>query len=484
MTTAVLLCADSAPAANGWTPAGAHVVPSLCGRPERIGELAAGADRLVLGLCGSRFSLGSVQREARRAGFDPLGVEIVDLDAAAGDGERLATLVAGAAARAEKFAGSGPEHAKLAFPAQTSRRALLTFAVPEYVASPAIDVGRCAAERGCRACVDICPTGALTLLNGRVFADRSVCEPCGRCVTACPTGATENPAATAGQVEAQVRALLDPAAGPPGPRGIVFRCRRATRTEAAAGWFPVTVPCTAMVTAGWLLAPLVMGAGAVAVRPCSDGGCSLRQDAVVAEHVAWSRAYLAAVELPVALVGTDPDALAPPPPLPAATLHDPFGPVGTAGVLAALAEATANTEGEMERPGSPVGVVDVDPAACTGCGTCAATCPTGALLVSDEGGRRTLSFDANLCVACGACARRCPEAASGALAVRPAVDLARLRAGRTPASTSDLVACRSCGKAVAPARLLARIGALIDDERLAEALTARCQDCRGLPLGV
>jgi ferredoxin len=484
VTTAVLLCADGAPAPNGWTPRGAHVVPFLCARPERIRDLAAGADRLVLGLCGGRFSLGPVQREARKAGFDPLGVEIVDLDAAAGDERRLATLVAGAVARAAAFAGSEPEHAKLVFPAQTSRRALLTFAMPEYVAAPGIDHGRCAAERGCRACVDVCPTGALTLVNGRVLADRSVCEPCGRCVTACPTGATENPAATATQVEAQVRALLDPAAGSPGPRGIVFRCRRATRTETAANWYPVTVPCTAMVTAGWLLAPLVMGAGGVAVRPCSDSGCPLRQDEALMDRVPWCKAYLAAVELPTDLVGIDPDAMALRDPLPAAAVRDPFGPVGTAGVLAALAELTGNTEGELNRRGSPVGVADVDPGACTGCGTCAATCPTGALVASDGDGRRTLSFDANLCVACGSCARRCPEAGQGAITVRLAVDVGRLRAGRLVASTSDLVACRSCGRTVAPSKLLARIGALIDDERLAESLTTRCQDCRGLPFAV
>lgn len=483
MTTAVLLCADGAPATNGWTPAGASVVPSLCGRPEQIRDLAAGADRLVLGLCGGRFSLGPVQREARRAGFDPLGVEIVDLDTAGGDGPRLAALVAGAVARAGAFAGSEPEHAKLVFPAQTSRRALLTFALPEYVAAPGIDAGRCAAERGCRACVDVCPTGALTLLNGRVLADRSVCEPCGRCVTACPTGATENPAATASQLEAQVRALLDPAAGPSGPRGIVFRCRRATHVEATAGWYPVTVPCTAMVTSGWLLAPLVMGAGGVAVRPCSDGGCSLRQDDVLVDRLTWCEAFLAAVELPTDLVGTDPNAVPLRAPLPVTALPDPFGPVGAAGVLGALAELTGNTEGELDRRGGPVGVVDVDPAACTGCGTCAATCPTGAVAASDDGGRRTLSFDANLCVACGACARRCPEVAQGAITVRPVVDVARLRAGRTVASTNDLVACRSCGRTVAPTKLLARIAALIGDDHMADALTTRCRDCRGLPVG-
>jgi ferredoxin len=483
MTTAVLLCGDGAPSPNGWMPVQASLAPHLCTEPEQIRLLAQGSDRLVLGLCGGRFSLGPVQREARRAGFDPLGVEIVDLDTAAGDTARLTVLLAAAVTRAEAFAGSRPEHAKIELPAQTSRRALLTFSVPEYIAAPAIDHDACAADRGCRACVDVCPQSALTLVGGRVLYDRSVCQPCGRCVTACPTGATENPAATPAQVEAQVRALLDPSVGPPGPRGIVYRCRRSDRAETAPGWFPVTVPCTSMVTAGWLLAPLLLGAGSVAVRPCTSGGCSLRQDDVVLERVAWCRDLLASLALPADLLVTDPDHVVPAPPRPAAAPLDPFGPVGAAGVFLALADVASAAPFLLDRPGSPVGIAEVDPDTCTGCGTCALTCPTGALLVSDDGGRRALSFDPALCVACGACARRCPEAERQAIVVHPVVDIGRLRAGRTVVATSELALCQSCGGTVAPAALLARVTALFDDERLATILTTRCQDCRGLPLG-
>lgn len=206
-----------------------------------------------------------------------------------------AVQLAGAAARARAFAGSRPEHAKMTFPTQTSRRALLTFSLPEYLAAPAIDHGRCAADRGCHACVDVCPQRALSITGGRVSYDRNACEPCGRCVTACPTGATENPAATTAQLEAQVAALLDPAAGPPGPRGIVFVCRRATSAPpAAAGWYPVTLPCTGMLRPAWLLAPLAMGAAAVAARPCGESGCPLAGDADLRKRVGWCQEFLAA----------------------------------------------------------------------------------------------------------------------------------------------------------------------------------------------
>lgn len=480
MSTAVLVCGDGAPATNGAGPGPAHAVPGLCSEPEQIRAHAAGATRLVLGLCGDRYALGPVQRDIRRVGLDPLGVEIVDLRSAAGDPDRLAVLLAAATARAESFAGSSPEHAKLRFPTQTSRRALLTFALPEYVAAPAVDPSRCAADRGCRACVDVCPQQAITITNGHVVHDRSVCEPCGRCVTACPTGATENPAATPTQLEAEVRALLDPGAGPPGPRGVVYRCRRSGAAETMAGWYPVTLPCTGMVPAAWLLAPLALGAAAVAVRPCSHGGCPLGHDDLVHERVAWARSFLAAAGHAPDLVATDPTAAALGDPLPRDPLADPFGPAGAAGILLALARAHPERAVTVDAPGSALGLVTIRDEACTRCGTCAAVCPTGALGTRDAGGRRSITFDATRCVACGVCTQRCPERDRGAIHVRPAVDVAALARGRVTLVESDLTPCEACGRPVAPSAMLSRLVALIDDERVAAAISRRCQDCRGL----
>ncbi|HSJ82625.1 MAG TPA: 4Fe-4S binding protein [Acidimicrobiia bacterium] len=456
----------------------------LCARPEPIRELAAGADRLVLGLCRGRYSVGDVQREVRRAGLDPLGIEIVDLDDAGGESERLELILAAATARAEAFTGSRPEQTKLSFPGHASRRALLTFSIPEYQAAPAIDESRCAAARGCHACVEVCPRGAITLVGGRVRHDRSNCEPCGRCVTACPTGAVENPAATPAQVEAQVPALLDPSIGPTGPRGIVYRCRRSDRAEIAPGWYPVTVPCTGMLAPAWLLAPLLLGAGSVAARPCAAGGCPLAHDDLVLERVQWCREFLAAAGQSPFRIVTNPETGAPLDPVAAAAPLDPFGPLGAAGVLAAVAETTGTDDLLFTHPDSPLGLVEIDPTACTGCATCAAACPTGALVGGDQAGRRSITFDASRCVACGLCMRRCPEVGQGAIQIRPVVDVRRLREGRMRLFGSDLVTCRSCGGPLAPAAMLSRIGGLIDDARIMAVVGGSCSSCRGVPVGV
>lgn len=47
------------------------------------------------------------------------------------------------------------------------------------------------AERcdGCGACVEVCPNGALYLVDGKATLDRLLCRDCELCIAACPTGA-------------------------------------------------------------------------------------------------------------------------------------------------------------------------------------------------------------------------------------------------------------------------------------------------------
>jgi len=46
-----------------------------------------------------------------------------------------------------------------------------------------IDVARCT---GCGACVDVCPTGALYLVDGKAVVDDALCRECEACLAACP----------------------------------------------------------------------------------------------------------------------------------------------------------------------------------------------------------------------------------------------------------------------------------------------------------
>lgn len=42
---------------------------------------------------------------------------------------------------------------------------------------------------GCGACLDDCPTGALSLQDGKASADLTLCVGCGACLRTCPAGA-------------------------------------------------------------------------------------------------------------------------------------------------------------------------------------------------------------------------------------------------------------------------------------------------------
>jgi NAD-dependent dihydropyrimidine dehydrogenase PreA subunit len=49
-----------------------------------------------------------------------------------------------------------------------------------------IDATQCT---GCGACLEVCPTGALYLVDGKAVVDSALCNECKACLTACRAGA-------------------------------------------------------------------------------------------------------------------------------------------------------------------------------------------------------------------------------------------------------------------------------------------------------
>lgn len=75
---------------------------------------------------------------------------------------------------------------------------------------------------GCGACLEVCPTAALYLVEGKATLDRALCRECEACLAACPTGAIT--------VAAQDEAVADEARVPAlRPEPEVIQIRTAPR---------------------------------------------------------------------------------------------------------------------------------------------------------------------------------------------------------------------------------------------------------------
>ncbi len=475
----------------------AEVVPDLSRSPEQAAALASrtGAERLVLGVCPPGASSHEFQAWARKAGLDPFALELVHLPegSCAGTGKRVVLRLTAAVARARSFPGSEPEQLRprlLIHETTFSRRSLLTLPPFTYEAVPSADGEACLGISRCGLCAQACPVDAIGGDENRLVVDRERCSACGLCVVACPTGAVGLPGSSLSQYEAEIATLLDG-----GAVDLLFACREAPlpgRDVAGCSgrdWIPVRVPCVGMVTPGWLLQTLAHGARQVGLAAC--GGCRFSSPSFFERRAEYVRALLlelgdGSASERVSIVQDEPGPTLAAPDLAIAPLDGALTlcePAATADAILGLGARWPGAETlSLADRASPVGVVKVRSETCTLCGTCASACPTGALVLEQEGPEAVLSYDARRCVACRRCVTVCPEAQDRTLSVTRVTSFGALAKGRVSLARATLACCRGCGRPIAPSRLLERIGELLagpDAEPLLSMLSAFCADCRG-----
>jgi ferredoxin len=468
MNPAVFVCGDSPELAIARPEV--VVIEGLCRDPSLLSDCDTQPDRAVVVLHSDSFDLSAVQKALRSIDIDPLGAQLLDVGSD-NDPGALTLQVEGLIQRAKAFTGSAPEHAKPVFSSTVTRRGFLRPPTPAYIAAPQINHTTCAAGDGCRACVDVCPQSAYQWNAGRISYDKDVCVPCGRCVTGCPTGAIVNPAATSAMIDAQVSTVI---AASDGATGIRFVCSRGS-VSAQSGWSDITVPCTSMVPASWLLACHLLGATRAKAVPCGDAGCPIDGDSLVNEASEIARAVLAQTEFEAAMNTGDSRSASIQ--LPETNL---FEARNAAELMLALAVATG-TEFAVESSEAQLGIVSIDDTACTLCGQCAKICPTNALRESYEDEIISISFDAKACRNCSQCIAECPEIERDAISVLGLIDTRRLSAGRMNLNEGAVSSCEICGNAIAPATMMDRISDLLGDEfqDTMKILENRCLDCRG-----
>lgn len=462
-------------AAGTGEPMVAEIVGDLCSRPEAVMEPARrmGPRTLVLALCDRRAALSEYRAWAGRAGVNWFRVDAIHAGLmpvhadGAPDLERLALLLTAVARRLSVPAPSGVRARRpLALPDRFSRRALFEIPPLTFAAAASIVPDLCSAPR-CSLCLLSCPREAIVTGHGgrlSIVADR--CDGCGVCVSTCPAEAVDLAGSSLREHEAFLEVLFgsSSASGPTPLSGILFACapdtdRRAGSVAAPVplppGWFVMTVPCVAMVTPGWILQAIAVGAPAVALLSCAQPvpvgtGVSLR------ERVEFCRDLLRAVAVPdaeqrVSLLPAEPRAAGArlatlcgsPATQPAAgpggrlTLREPEATVEALLRLAPAPDHVVTVAGQA----SPLGQVFLDEPRCTSCGACALVCPTGALTLERGVEGSSLVLDSRRCIPCWYCAAVCPERA---LDVQPGVDIAVAGDGRRVLKRDGIV-CRHCG---------------------------------------
>jgi ferredoxin len=367
----------------------------------------------------------------------------------------------------------------------------------------ALEYERCVRTRsvasGCRACVDTCPAGAITLAGEKqaVAVDLDACSDCGLCLAACPTEAFSGVFDVA-TLEAPARLACGeggvPCVGAVSAEDLVAFAQRSGRLEVvgracAAGAKGHERAARAVAQAQGFLAalglkaelswrdeaPAVPASGAGAATASGAGAEGSRGPAAGSLLTGGAPAVGSGVPAPGAAApataspAADPAArpipprrqflglfvpralppqpvtrgrLAFPQRLDVKRLREVKPPPRRARMLAALpASAAPKVKALAAADLSFTSAKQVDAGTCTGCQACVTACPTGALTSSRL--KEQLRFDASRCVRCGLCHDVCEP---HAITLAPAVPLAEfLDFAPKTLVTLKMTQCGECG---------------------------------------
>jgi ferredoxin len=397
-----------------------------------------------------------------------------------------------------------PEDAAAVLRAVLKARDLVgSFDKPRYIEFTA---ELCAHSRskivGCRRCLDLCPTGAITPAVNHVSIDPNVCAGCGQCAAVCPTGAAAYALPPADSLLRKLRALLTTYAQAGGARPIVLLHDEPHGTpliEALArhgdglpaNVLPMSVNEVTQVGLEAVAAAFAYGASALRFlirgKPRHDVA-GLYKTIALADPILMGLGFGA---MRVATIETD-DPFALGDTLRAIEAQDgaprpaAFQPVGAKRDVLRLAlrelhhAAPAPIDVVPLPEGAPFGSILLNTEGCTLCLSCVSACPTGAL--SDEQDRPLLRFAEDACVQCGLCKATCPEKV---ISLLPQLDFRAFTAPARVLKEEEPFSCIRCSKPFGVKSSVERVAAKLEGKHWMFQNSAKrldvikmCADCR------
>lgn len=355
---------------------------------------------------------------------------------------------------------------------------------------------------GCRRCLDLCPTGAITPAGNHVAIDPNICAGCGQCAAVCPTGAAAYALPPADTLLRKLRALLTTYREAGGARAIVLLHDEPHGTpliEALArhgdglpaNVLPLAVNEITQVGIEAVAAAFAYGATALrflARNKARHDISGLHRTVALAEPIlsglgfGAGRAAVIETDDPFAL-GETLRAITPADGVKRPATFQPIG-VKRDVLRVALRElhhaAPAPVDVVALPEGSPFGTVVVNTEGCTLCLSCVSACPTGAL--SDDPERPLLRFAEDACVQCGLCKATCPEKV---ITLKPQLDFRAVTAPARVIKEEEPFCCIRCSTPFGVKSTVERIVAKLEGKHWMFQNSAKrldvirmCADCR------
>lgn len=355
-----------------------------------------------------------------------------------------------------------------------------------------------AQQAGCRNCLEVCASEAITTHGNSVALDPYLCQGCGSCTTVCPSGALSYQYPRVADLGLAIKAQLQAyrAAGGESP-ALLFHAAEAGKKLLAGlarsgralspAFIPVETWSVDAVGLDLLLGAVALGAGRVAVLGAGSHDLApLRQQAALGETILEALGYggehLRIVDsesadwLAELAAWTPPTTVAP---AEFRLLADKRTSLEF--IVDHLARyAPTPVDSIALAAGAPFGTLAVADA-CTLCMACVGACPAGALKAAADAPR--LSFLERNCLQCGLCANTCPERA---ITLTPRL-LVKDRRQERLLKEAEIFCCTGCGKAMGAApTVLGMIERLAGHSMFAtpaaRARLSMCADCRVVDL--